>query len=126
MHRWPSPKARKQLRDSLPEITDRRNSGKDVKQRPQAPTRLNSGRSGGMLPPGRKLILEIPVHKNSEPGKDFPTVLIAPSHEQEQSAYWKASNDRMAASSPRDGSTGLDWGKGGRGSSDDCLSIRRE
>jgi group II intron reverse transcriptase/maturase len=32
MHRWPSPKARKRLRDRVREITDRRNSGKDVKQ----------------------------------------------------------------------------------------------
>ena len=32
MHRWPSPKARKRLRDRVREITDWRNSGKDVKQ----------------------------------------------------------------------------------------------
>jgi group II intron reverse transcriptase/maturase len=32
MHRWPSPKARKRLRDRVREITDRRHSGKDVKQ----------------------------------------------------------------------------------------------
>jgi len=32
MHRWPSPKARKRLRDRVREITDRRQSGKDVKQ----------------------------------------------------------------------------------------------
>jgi group II intron reverse transcriptase/maturase len=32
MHRWPSPKARKRLRDRVREITDRRNSGTDVKQ----------------------------------------------------------------------------------------------
>src|SRR5262249_36359823 len=32
MHRWPSPKARKRLRDRVREITDRRSSGQDVKQ----------------------------------------------------------------------------------------------
>ena len=32
MHRWPSPKARQRLRDRVREITDRRASGKDVKQ----------------------------------------------------------------------------------------------
>jgi group II intron reverse transcriptase/maturase len=32
MHRWPSPKARKRLRDRVREVTGRRNSGKDVKQ----------------------------------------------------------------------------------------------
>jgi len=32
MHRWPSPKARKRLRDRVREITDRRHSGQDVKQ----------------------------------------------------------------------------------------------
>jgi RNA-directed DNA polymerase len=32
MHRWPSPKARKRLRDRVREITDRRHSGKDMKQ----------------------------------------------------------------------------------------------
>jgi group II intron reverse transcriptase/maturase len=32
MHRWPSPKARKRLRDRVRDITDRRNSGKDGKQ----------------------------------------------------------------------------------------------
>jgi RNA-directed DNA polymerase len=32
MHRWPSPKARKRLRDRVREITDSRNSGQDVKQ----------------------------------------------------------------------------------------------
>jgi len=32
MHRWPSPKARKRLRDRVREITDARNSGADVKQ----------------------------------------------------------------------------------------------
>jgi group II intron reverse transcriptase/maturase len=32
MHRWPSPKAQKRLRDRVREITDRRHSGKDVKQ----------------------------------------------------------------------------------------------
>jgi group II intron reverse transcriptase/maturase len=32
MHRWPSPKARKRLRDRVREITDKRASGEDVKQ----------------------------------------------------------------------------------------------
>jgi RNA-directed DNA polymerase len=32
MHRWPSPKATKRLRDRVREITDSRQSGKDVKQ----------------------------------------------------------------------------------------------
>ena len=32
MHRWPSPKATKRLRDRVREITDKRNSGADVKQ----------------------------------------------------------------------------------------------
>jgi group II intron reverse transcriptase/maturase len=32
MHRWPSPKATKRLRDRVREITDRRASGEDVKQ----------------------------------------------------------------------------------------------
>jgi RNA-directed DNA polymerase len=32
MHRWPSPKARKRLRDRVREITDKRSSGEDVKQ----------------------------------------------------------------------------------------------
>ena len=32
MHRWPSPKATKRLRDRVREITDSRHSGKDVKQ----------------------------------------------------------------------------------------------
>jgi hypothetical protein len=32
VHRWPSPKATKQLRDRVPEITDKRASGADVKQ----------------------------------------------------------------------------------------------
>ena len=32
MHRWPSPKARKRLRDRVRETTDRRSSGQDVKQ----------------------------------------------------------------------------------------------
>lgn len=32
MHRWPSPKATKRLRDRVREITDARQSGKDVKQ----------------------------------------------------------------------------------------------
>jgi RNA-directed DNA polymerase len=32
MHRWPSPKAMKRLRDRVREITDSRQSGKDVKQ----------------------------------------------------------------------------------------------
>jgi group II intron reverse transcriptase/maturase len=32
MHRWPSPKAMKRLRDRVREITDKRASGKDVKQ----------------------------------------------------------------------------------------------
>jgi len=32
MHRWPSPKAQKRLRDRVRELTDRRHSGMDVKQ----------------------------------------------------------------------------------------------
>jgi hypothetical protein len=32
MHRWPSPKATKRLRDRVREVTDSRQSGKDVKQ----------------------------------------------------------------------------------------------
>ena len=32
VHRWPSPKARKRLRDRVRELTDSRHSGKDVKQ----------------------------------------------------------------------------------------------
>ncbi len=32
MHRWPSPKATKRLRDGVREITDKRSSGEDVKQ----------------------------------------------------------------------------------------------
>ncbi len=32
MHRWPSPKAMKRLRDRVREITDKRSSGEDVKQ----------------------------------------------------------------------------------------------